>query len=80
MPRNTLLRQDATYYPDHLAVVVGDVRLTHLQFNARVNQPANAQGALGLGKDDKFAIVLDNSLPVLEIYQAVARTGIVVVP
>ena len=80
MPLNTLLKRHATYYPDHLAVVVGDVRLTHAEFNARVNQLANALGALGLNKDDKLAIVLDNSLPVLEIYQAVAKTGIVVVP
>ncbi len=80
MPLHTLLRRHATYRPDDLAVVFGETRLSHAEFNARVNRLANALNALGLGKDDKLAVLLDNSLELLEIYQAVAKTGIVVVP
>ncbi|MCP3977389.1 MAG: AMP-binding protein [bacterium] len=80
MALHALLRRHATYYPDALAVVVGDQRLSHSQFNRRVNRLANALNTAGLGRDDKLAIILDNSLAVLEVYQAVAKTGIVVVP
>jgi acyl-CoA synthetase (AMP-forming)/AMP-acid ligase II len=77
---HTLLRRHASYQPDRTAVVCGEERLTHREFNRRVNQLANALASLGLVKGDKLAIVLDNGIEVLEIYQAVAKTGLVVVP
>lgn len=80
MPINTLATHHAKYRPEHTAVVFEGKRYTHRQFNARVNRLANALLGLGLGKGDKVAVVLDNSLEVLEIYQAVAKTGMVVVP
>ena len=80
MALHTLLRRHARYYPNEVAVVVGDVRLSHGELNRRVNRLANALNGVGLGRGDKLAIVLDNSLAVLEVYHAVAKTGIVVVP
>ena len=80
MAINTLLTRHARYRPDHLAVVFGEHRLTFRQFNARVNGLANALGGLGFVKGDKIATVLDNSLELLEIYQAAAKTGLVAVP
>lgn len=80
MPINTLATRHARYRPNHTAVVFAGQRLTHLEFNARINRLANALRSLGLNRGDKVAIVLDNSLEVLEIYQAVAKTGLVVVP
>ena len=80
MAINTLLTRHARYRPDHLAVVFGEHRLTFRQFNARVNRLANALSGLGLVKGDKIATVLDNSLEVLEVYQAAAKTGLVAVP
>lgn len=80
MALHTLLRRHASYQPDRAAVVCGEERLTHREFNRRVNQLANALASLGLVKGDKLAIVLDNGIEVLEIYQAVAKTGLVVVP
>jgi len=80
VPLDGLLRRHATYYPDKIGIVVGGVRLTHSEFNRRVNRLANGLLATGLAKGDKLAIVLDNSLEVLEVYQAIAKTGIVVVP
>ncbi|MDF1595924.1 MAG: class I adenylate-forming enzyme family protein [Acidimicrobiia bacterium] len=80
MPINTLLTRHTAYYPDKLAVVFDDHRLTFSEFNARVNRLANALAGLGLRKGDKVATILGNSLEVLEVYQAVAKTGMVVVP
>ena len=54
--------------------------MTWLELEQRVNRLANALAGLGLGKDDKLALVVDNCLEMLEVYQAVAKTGIVVVP
>jgi acyl-CoA synthetase (AMP-forming)/AMP-acid ligase II len=80
LPINTLLARHTRYRPDHLAVVVEDQRLAFRHFNARVNRLANALTGLGLTKGDKVATILDNSLELLDVYQAVAKTGLVVVP
>jgi len=80
MPINTLLSRHSRYYPDKLAVVFEDHRLTFSQFNARVNRLANALLDLGVRQGDNVATILSNSLEALEIYQAVAKTGMVVVP
>lgn len=77
---HTLLTRQARYRPNHLAVVFEDQRLTYSEFNGRVNRLANALLTLGLKKGDKIATVLPNCLEQLEIYWAVAKTGLVVVP
>ena len=80
MPIHTLGARHARYRPDHTAVVFEGRRYTHRQLNSRVNRLANALLALALRQGDKVATILDNSLELLEIYQAVAKTGMVVVP
>ena len=76
----TLLPRHGRYRPDHLALVVGDERLTFRQLNARVNQLANALLGEGLRKGDKLATILPNCIEQLFVYLAAAKTGIVVVP
>lgn len=76
----TLLRRHARYRPDHLALVLGETRLTFHELDARVNRLANALLAAGLRKGDKLATVLPNCLEQVEIYWAAAKTGVVVVP
>jgi long-chain acyl-CoA synthetase len=80
MSLQTLLARHARHHPRKTAVVCGDDRLTFFDFNARVNQLANAFLGLGLGKGAKVATILDNAIEVLETYHAVAKTGLVVVP
>jgi len=80
MPIHTLGARHARYRPDHTAVVFEGRRYTHRQLNSRVNRLANALLALALRQGDKVATILDNSLELLEIYQAVAKIGMVVVP
>ena len=80
MPLSTLLPRHARYTPRKTATVCGDRRLTFAELNAEVNRLANALLDLGLRKGDKVATLLDNSMEVLEIYHAAAKTGLVVVP
>ncbi len=75
-----LLNHHAQYRPDHLAVVFEEHRLTYREFNARVNQLANALLGIGIGKGSKVATILGNSLELLEIYWAAAKIGAVAVP
>jgi acyl-CoA synthetase (AMP-forming)/AMP-acid ligase II len=76
----SLLPRHARYRPDHLAIVFNDHRLSFREFNQRVNRLANALLGMGLRKGDKIATILPNCLELLEVYWAVAKTGLVVVP
>ena len=75
-----LLPRHARYRPDHLALVVGDQRLTYQKLNAVVNRLANALLANGVTKGEKIATVLPNCLELMTAYWAAAKTGIVIVP
>ena len=75
-----LLPRHARYRPDHLALVVGDQRLTYQKLNAVVNRLANALLADGVTKGEKIATVLPNCLELMTAYWAAAKTGIVIVP
>src|SRR5512143_648275 len=76
----SLLPRHARYRPDHLALVVGEQRLTYREFNAYVNKLANALLASGVRKGEKIATVLPNCLELMAAYWAAAKTGIVIVP
>ena len=70
----------ARYRGDRLAVIFGEQRLNWAEFNAQVNQLANALQARGIGKDDKLATALPNSMELLVIYWATVSIGAVLVP
>jgi long-chain acyl-CoA synthetase len=76
----TLLPRHAIYRPHQTAVLFQDHTLTFRQLNGRVNRLANALVQLGLHKGDKLATILPNCLEQLEIFWAVAKLGVVVVP
>jgi long-chain acyl-CoA synthetase len=76
----TLLPRHARYRPNHLALIVGEQRLSYREFNARVNQLTHALLASGLRKGEKMATVLPNCLELMTAYWAAAKTGIVIVP
>ena len=80
VPLDSLLARHATCRRDRLALVFGASRLTHAELDRCVNRVANALSGLGLRKGDRVALLLDNSLELLELYHAAAKTGIVVVP
>ena len=75
-----LLETSARSYPDHDAVVTGDLRLTYAQFNAAANQVAALLAAHGVGRGDRVALSCPN-LPYFPIvYYGALKTGATVVP
>ncbi len=68
------------YRADRPALVFAGHRLTHAQLDARANRAANALLALGLGPGDRIGLLLDNCAPLVELYLAAMKTGIVAVP
>jgi acyl-CoA synthetase (AMP-forming)/AMP-acid ligase II len=76
----TLIGHHAHFRADATAVVCGDERLTYAQFGARVARAANLLRSLGIGRGDKVATVLGNSIAALELIWAVPAVGAALVP
>jgi len=77
---NYWLTQHAQFRPNHLAFVFNETRLTFAELNQRVNRMANTLRAAGIGKGNKVATVLPNSLELYETFWVVAKLGAVLVP
>ncbi|WP_084783211.1 class I adenylate-forming enzyme family protein [Bacillus dakarensis] len=75
-----MLKRNARHYPDKLAIIVGDTRLTYKDFNDRVNQTADVLTKFGVNKGDRVAMLLSNSIEMLELFWATAKIGAVIVP
>jgi long-chain acyl-CoA synthetase len=75
-----LSARHARYRAGDLALVHGEERLTHAEFDACANRAANALLGLGLGAGDRVGIVLPNCTTLLALYLAAMKTGIVAVP
>src|SRR5438034_9991367 len=75
-----LLTRHARYRPSHTAAVIGNERLTYLQFNDSVNRWASALAALGVCRGDHVATILPTSLGLLATYWCCAKLGAVAVP
>lgn len=76
----TLLDRHARYRRDDLALVHGADRFTWLEFRDRVDRLISGLANEGIGHGDHVALLLDNCLPLVELYWAAAKAGIVVVP
>jgi acyl-CoA synthetase (AMP-forming)/AMP-acid ligase II len=74
------LKVNAKKFPHTVALKDKTRSFTYRQTNQRVNQLAHSLLALGLSKGDKVAVLLENSIEIVEIYMAVAKTGIIIVP
>src|SRR3954466_1902241 len=75
-----LLHRTARRYPDKLAVVAGDLRVSYAEFDDAVNRCANALAARGLAKGDRLALLSPNSWQFAVLVFATARLGVVLVP
>jgi len=80
MDIGTLPTRNARHYGDQEALVFEGQRFTWQQLNARINRVANALRGLGLVKGDKVALLLPNSIELVELYWAIAKCGLVAVP
>lgn len=60
--------------------VENDLRLTYPQLNARVNKTANFLAASGVGKGDRVALLMMNTIEFVESFLALAKLGAITVP
>ncbi len=70
----------AEYFPDKEAVVCGDERLTWGQLNAGLNRVANALNDQGIGRGERVAVLMNNTVATLLTILGVVKSGASVVP
>ncbi len=75
-----LLKVNAVKFPKTIALMDKDRSYTYPQTNTRVNKLSHSLLSLGLAKGDRVAVLMENSIEIVEIYLATAKTGIVIVP
>ncbi|MDA4847099.1 acyl-CoA synthetase [Hoeflea poritis] len=71
------LARAASVYPDHTAVIHGDLRMDYRTFYARSRQLASSLAARGIGKGDTVSVMLSNTPAMLEAHHGVPMTGAV---
>jgi fatty-acyl-CoA synthase len=74
------LRRPAALWPDKIAIVDGDLRLSYAEYQARVNQLSNALLRGGIGPGDRVCILSPNSHYFLESFYATSQIGAILVP
>ena len=74
------LRRAAKLYPEKVAIVDGERRITYREYQERANQLAHALLRLGVRKGDRVCLLSPNSHFFLESYYGVLQIGAVLVP
>ncbi|MEA1968690.1 MAG: AMP-binding protein [Thermodesulfobacteriota bacterium] len=74
------LKINAKKYPRRIAFCDSCRSFTYPESNIRVNKLANSLFSMGLVKGDRIAVFMENSIEMAEIFLAVAKTGMVIVP
>ncbi len=69
------LRRAARVYPNHEALVYGDIRLTYRQYHDRISRAASALTDMGLQPGDVVATLLPNIPAQAEAHFAIPATG-----
>jgi len=75
-----ILTVNAKKFPRTVALQDRERGFTYPELNTRVNKLAHSLISLGLNKGDKVAVLLENSIEIVEVYLATAKTGLVIVP
>lgn len=75
-----VLRDHARAFPDQVALVDGETRLTWPELDSRVNRLADALRATGTGEGDRILWLGQNSARVYELLAAAAKIGAMVCP
>lgn len=75
-----ILRRSRLRYPNKIAIIDADVRLTFAEFDAAVNRAAHSLLARGLAKGDRLAILSHNCWQFGVLAFAAARAGLVLTP
>jgi acyl-CoA synthetase (AMP-forming)/AMP-acid ligase II len=71
---------NAKKFPKTIALKDKTRAFTYPKLNRRVNRLAHSLLSVGLQKGDKVAVLLENSIEIVEVFLATAKTGIVIVP
>src|SRR4051812_26192624 len=80
MTGGVLLARTARKYPDKPGFVYLDRAYSYADVDARVNQVARALLDRGLRRGDRVAVLMGNSMATVELFFALFRLGIVLVP
>jgi acyl-CoA synthetase (AMP-forming)/AMP-acid ligase II len=75
-----VLKVNAKKFPFNVALKDKERKFTYPEVNRRVNKLAHSLLNLGLSKGDKVAVLLENSIEIVEVYLATAKTGLIIVP
>lgn len=75
-----IFTRHGTYRHHQEAVVCGDVRRNWGDFNDNMNRVANALLDAGVGKGDKVAVMMGNSVEMLEVLFGIVKAGACAVP
>ena len=67
----TYLSRSALIFPDHAAIVHGDLRRTYRDFYARCRRLASALAKRGFGRGDTVSVMLANTPAMLECHYGV---------
>jgi long-chain acyl-CoA synthetase len=75
-----VLLNNVRRYPEKLALICGDIRLTYQAFNERCNRLSHVLGTIGISKGDHIALLSKNCHRHFELFFAAAKTGTVFTP
>ena len=75
-----LLKINAKKFPNTIVLKDSQRAFTYPEANQRVNKLAHSLLSFGLEKGDKVAVLMENSIEIIELYLATAKTGLVIVP
>jgi long-chain acyl-CoA synthetase len=75
-----MLRRNAQKYPNKIAVIYKDKKITYQELNSRANRLADALLNAGLKQKDKVATLFYNCSQYVEIMYGLAKAGLVMVP
>lgn len=73
----TFLERAAQVFPNHIAVIYGDMQITYANFYRRCRQLASVLAARGIGRGDTVSVMLANTPAMLEAHYAVPMCGAV---
>ena len=74
---NQFLQQSAEQFPDKVALVCDDQRLTYAEVEEQANRLANGLLALGVQRGDRVALWLPNSIEAVVAIFAILKAGAV---
>ena len=74
------LERSASVFPEHTAIIHGDISFNYREFYARSCQLADALAKRGIGPGDTVSIMAPNIPPMLEAHYGVPMTGGIINP